>query len=47
MRLTQIVMVLQETYLLNAVLCYNISVMIHTNTVQYWDTAREPKDALH
>ena len=42
---TQIVMVLQETYLLNAVLCHNISVTIRI--IQYWGTAREPKDASH
>ena len=45
MRLTQIVMVLQETYLLNAALCHNISVTIHT--IKYRGTAREPKDASH
>ena len=42
---THIVMVLQETYLLNAILCHNISVTIHT--IQYRGTAKEPNDASH
>ena len=41
---TQIVMVLLETYLLNAFLRHNISVPVRT--VQSWGTVREPKVAL-
>ena len=41
---TQIVMVLEETYLLNVSLCYNILVLICF--IQHWVSARDPKVAL-
>ena len=45
MIVTKIVMVLLETYLLNAVLWSNISVTIRT--IQHWGTARETKVTLY
>ena len=38
---TQIAMVLLETYLLNALLLQNVSVPICT--IHFWNTTREPK----